>query len=53
VELIYKVFSGRGKFIHKYDFMIYTDIADIENHINFWMMIVIYQRLKNTTEIKW
>jgi hypothetical protein len=25
--------SGRGKFIHKYDFMIYTDITDIENHI--------------------
>jgi hypothetical protein len=34
--------------------MIYTDITDIENHIKLWMMIVIYQRLKNTikTEIK-
>jgi hypothetical protein len=26
-------FSGRGNGYHKYDFMIYTDITDIENHI--------------------
>jgi hypothetical protein len=47
-------FSGRGNGYHKYDFMIYTDIADIENHIKLLNDDSDIPTTKNTikTEIK-